>query len=152
MINGLCKSKRVDEALNLFEEMCRKNLVPDTVTYSTLIDGLGKSRRILCALELLGKMHDRGLPADIVTYSSLMDALFNIKQHDKALMLFNQMKESGTDLDIYTYNILIDGLCKSGRLKNGKRHFSRSFRERLSSKCDDIHHYDQWALQRGSAS
>ncbi|QHO12998.1 Pentatricopeptide repeat-containing protein [Arachis hypogaea] len=102
----------VDEALNLFEEMRRKYLVPNTVTYNTLIDGLSKSKRISCALELLVKMHERGPPADVVTYNSLLDGMFNIKQVDEALMLFKQMKESGIDPDIFTYNVLIDGLCK----------------------------------------
>ena len=36
--NGLCKTKRVDDALNLFEEMH-----PDTVTYSSLIENQGES-------------------------------------------------------------------------------------------------------------
>ncbi|XLS94655.1 hypothetical protein HN51_070663, partial [Arachis hypogaea] len=32
MINDLCKSKMVDDTLNLFEKMRRKDLVPDTET------------------------------------------------------------------------------------------------------------------------
>ncbi|KRH72804.1 hypothetical protein GLYMA_02G234500v4 [Glycine max] len=36
--NGLCKTKRVNDALNLFEEMH-----PDTVTYSSLIENQGES-------------------------------------------------------------------------------------------------------------
>ena len=39
-INGLCKIKMVDEAVKLFKEMGHKIVIPNTVTYSTLIDGL----------------------------------------------------------------------------------------------------------------
>ncbi|KAL1318445.1 hypothetical protein AAHE18_15G206600 [Arachis hypogaea] len=100
----------LDKALILFEEMPRKYLVPNTVTYTILIDSLCKSKRISCALELFDKMHDRGQTANIVTYNSLLNGMFKNKRLDKALMLFSQMKKSGIDPNIHTYRVLIDGL------------------------------------------
>ncbi|XLS59095.1 hypothetical protein HN51_008850 [Arachis hypogaea] len=85
--------------------LCRKNLIPNTVTYNTLIDGLGKSKRISHALELLIEMHDKGQPSSIFTYNFLIDAL---DWHSP---------------NIHSYNILIDGLRKSGKLKHAQEIF-----------------------------
>ncbi|XLT95030.1 hypothetical protein HN873_016692, partial [Arachis hypogaea] len=81
--------------------LCRKNLVPTTVTYNTLIDdGLGKSKRISRALELFIEMHDKGQPS-IFIYNFLIDALCKNLQLDKALVLFSKMEEIGIN-QIYT--------------------------------------------------
>ncbi|QHO43235.1 Pentatricopeptide repeat-containing protein [Arachis hypogaea] len=133
MINGLCKSKMVDEALNLFEEMRCKYLVPNTVTYNTLIDGLSKSKRISCALELLVEMYDRGQPADVVTYSSLLDGMFKNQQLDKALIgkfenakeIFQDLSMKGYRPNVRTYTIMINGFCKEGLLHEALELFSK---------------------------
>ncbi|RYR07835.1 hypothetical protein Ahy_B05g075300 [Arachis hypogaea] len=82
--------------------LCRKNLVPSTVTYNTLIDDLGKSKRISRALELFIEMHDKGQPSSIFTYNFLIDALCKNQQLDKALVLFSKMEEIGLN-QIYTH-------------------------------------------------
>ncbi|MCI36131.1 pentatricopeptide repeat-containing protein, partial [Trifolium medium] len=58
MINGFCKIKMVDEAVNLFNGMHCRKIIPNVVTYNSLIDGLCKSGRISYALELVDEMHD----------------------------------------------------------------------------------------------
>ncbi|PRQ34902.1 putative pentatricopeptide [Rosa chinensis] len=47
LINGYCKGKKIDQAYKIFNEMPRMELVPDTVTYTTLIDGLCICKRCL---------------------------------------------------------------------------------------------------------
>ena len=41
-MNGLCKMGNVKEAIKLFQQMKDSSLVPDVITYSTLMDGLSK--------------------------------------------------------------------------------------------------------------
>ncbi|XLT59953.1 hypothetical protein HN873_052557, partial [Arachis hypogaea] len=114
--------------------LCRKNLIPNTVTYNTLIDGLGKSKRISGALELFIEMHDKGQPS-IFIYNFLIDALCKNRLLDKALVLFSKMEEIGINqiythttyllmaydlpvrgycLDVQTYNIMINSLSREG--------------------------------------
>jgi pentatricopeptide repeat protein len=77
IINGLCKIKMVDEAMNLFEEMQSKKITPDTVTCNSLIDGLFKSEKTSFAPELVYEMHDRGQPANLTvcTYNIIINHL-----------------------------------------------------------------------------
>ncbi|GAU38657.1 hypothetical protein TSUD_292390 [Trifolium subterraneum] len=120
VINGLCKIKMMDEAMNLFKEMQNKKHIPDAVTYSSLIDGMCKSGRISHAWELLEEMHDRGQHANVITYSSLLHAL--CKNHDvgEAIALVKKIKDQGIQPDMHTYNILMDGLCKQGRFQDAQ--------------------------------
>jgi len=37
MINGLCKDRTIDQAMDLFQEICMWNVVLDIVTYHTLL-------------------------------------------------------------------------------------------------------------------
>ncbi|KAG5022238.1 hypothetical protein JHK85_018580 [Glycine max] len=64
LINGVCKSERIDEAVNLFKDMHLKNLVPDTITYISLVDALCRSGRISYAWKLVNEMHDNAPPLD----------------------------------------------------------------------------------------
>jgi pentatricopeptide repeat protein len=47
---------RIDDAMELFEEMKREGIERDTVTYNTLITGLGSVGRIDDAMELFEEM------------------------------------------------------------------------------------------------
>jgi len=49
----------VDEIVNLFKEMHSKNMVPNIVTYNSVIDGLCKSGEISDVWDLIDEMHDR---------------------------------------------------------------------------------------------
>ncbi|KAI4352134.1 hypothetical protein L6164_006415 [Bauhinia variegata] len=113
----------VDEALCLFKEMQQKNLVPNTITYNTLIDGLCKCGRISYVWELLDEMRDRGQPPDLVIYGLLLHAFCKNKHLDRAIGLFKQIVDQGLKIDVFTYNIIIDGLCKGGRLKTAQELF-----------------------------
>ena len=77
LINGVCKSERIDEAVNLFKDMHLKNLVPDTITYISLVDALCRSGRISYAWKLVNEMHDNAPPLDVINY---IDALYR-NQH-----------------------------------------------------------------------
>ncbi|KEH16830.1 putative pentatricopeptide [Medicago truncatula] len=102
IINGLCKIKIVDEALNLFTEMHCK---PNTVTYNSLIDLLCKSDRVSDAWKLLDQMHDRGQRPNVITYTSLLHALCKNHHVDKAIgQQFKSPRHSTRYTDIqYTY-------------------------------------------------
>ncbi|XP_058776584.1 pentatricopeptide repeat-containing protein At1g62670, mitochondrial-like [Vicia villosa] len=107
----------VDEAMNLFGQMHCRNIIPNVVTYSSLVDGLSKSGRISYALKLVDEMHVRGQPPNIITYNSLFDAL--CKNHlVEEIALLRKVKDQGIQPNLCTYNILIKGLWQSGRLKD----------------------------------
>ncbi|KAL3737592.1 hypothetical protein ACJRO7_019173 [Eucalyptus globulus] len=122
LINHLCKSRRVDDALEVFERICTKqeeglSCKPDTVIYNCLIDGLCKVGRLDEGAELLRKLTlQDGCKPNVITYNCLIDGYCKCCEIDKARQLFDQMSEEGVQPNVVTVNILVDGMCKFGRV------------------------------------
>ena len=92
LINGYCRSKRIDVAMHLFHDMSNKGLVLDVVTYSTLIDGLCRVERPQAALELFPKMRACGQHPNPRTYAILLDGLFKNKNFVEAMDCLKRWK------------------------------------------------------------
>jgi pentatricopeptide repeat protein len=60
LINCYCKRKMVDEAFKLFKDMPGIRLIPNTVTYNTLIGGLCDVGRSLDACKFVDEMQTNG--------------------------------------------------------------------------------------------
>ncbi|XP_009341118.3 pentatricopeptide repeat-containing protein At3g61520, mitochondrial [Pyrus x bretschneideri] len=126
VINFLCKSRRVDEALELFERMSRGgektdgiSAEPDEIMYNTLIDGLCKVGRQEEGLRLMEKMRlQKGCAPNTVTYNSLIDGFNKVGDIKRGRELYDQMKEEGIPPSVVTLNTLVDGLCRHGRLNS----------------------------------
>ena len=62
---GFVKIKlKIDEAMNLFNEVSNKGVTPNVVTYNTLIGGFCRVEGHKVALELFHKMQACGQPLD----------------------------------------------------------------------------------------
>ncbi|KAJ9178665.1 hypothetical protein P3X46_010532 [Hevea brasiliensis] len=125
LINGYCKSKRIDEAKKLFDEMPWKSLFPNSVTFNALIKGLWQVGWPRIAKELFKNMCSHGPQPNIATYRILLDGLCKQGDLDEALTLFKTMEKSQFKLDNVIYTILIDGLFKAGKFNDAKELFSR---------------------------
>ncbi|MFQ6643297.1 hypothetical protein Gotur_018594, partial [Gossypium turneri] len=98
MINGYCKAKRLDKAMELFHEISQTGLIPDTVTYSTLMQA----------------MRNSGVELNIVSYSILIDGLCKTGHIKVAKELFCELSINGLKPNVYAYAIMINGFCKEG--------------------------------------
>ena len=61
IIDGLIKEGELSKACALFHEMMQQGVVPDVVTYSSIIDGLCKARALDEAEVVLRQMIDSGV-------------------------------------------------------------------------------------------
>ncbi|KAG2252462.1 hypothetical protein Bca52824_082598 [Brassica carinata] len=119
LINTLCKSRRVDEALEVFQEMCGKRtddgdvIKADSIHFNTLIDGLCKVGRMKEAEELLVKMKtEEGCAPTTVTYNCLIGGYCIAGQLETAKEVVSRMKEDGIKPNVVTLNTLIGGMCR----------------------------------------
>ncbi|KAG4950985.1 hypothetical protein GLYMA_16G031800v4 [Glycine max] len=131
LVNHLCKARRIDEALQVFDRLRGKGgsnwvgVEPDVVLFNTLIDGLckvGKEEDGLSLLEEM-KMGNINRP-NTVTYNCLIDGFFKAGNFDRAHELFRQMNEEGVQPNVITLNTLVDGLCKHGRVHRAVEFFN----------------------------
>ncbi|KAK9005260.1 hypothetical protein V6N11_042703 [Hibiscus sabdariffa] len=123
MINGYCKVKRFDEAMEFFHEISQKGRIPDNITYNTLMQYMLQLRRVSTANEFLRKMLASGQVPDMVTCSILLNGLCKTGKLEEALEFFQALQNNGLELDIISYNMLIDGLCKAGILMLRRNYF-----------------------------
>ncbi|KAB2607879.1 pentatricopeptide repeat-containing protein [Pyrus ussuriensis x Pyrus communis] len=105
MICGYCSQRRLDVALQLFEEMMQGHC---------LIDGCFKSENMKSAFELHEEML-KSISPNIVSYSILIDGLCKRGLVEKASFAF------------HSYGILIRGYCKVGRTVEGLVLYERMF-------------------------
>lgn len=87
-------------------------MLPDVVTYSTLIDGYCKASRMQDALEVLDSMVERGILPDVVTYTTLIAGYCKEGEMEEAMKLHNEMIDKGMVPDPITYLVLSHGLDK----------------------------------------
>nr|XP_033517516.1 pentatricopeptide repeat-containing protein At3g61520, mitochondrial-like isoform X2 [Nicotiana tomentosiformis] len=121
LINHLCKSYKVDEAMQVFEKMGGSEsdgilVKPDLVLYNTLIDGLCKVGRQEEGFKLMEKMRlESGYEPNTVTYNCLIDGFCKAGEIERSYELFDQMKKGGVVPNVITLNTLLDGMCKHGK-------------------------------------
>lgn len=119
LINTLCKSRRVDEALEVFEQMCGKRtdggnvIKADTIHFNTLIDGFCKVGRMKEAEELLVRMKmEESCAPNTITYNCLIDGYCRAGQIETAKEVVSRMQEDGIKPNVVTLNTIVGGMCR----------------------------------------
>ncbi|KAL1161463.1 hypothetical protein V6Z11_A07G136000 [Gossypium hirsutum] len=124
---GLCESRRLKEAIELFEEMvvdrARKIIEfmknngcsPNLFNYSALMNGLCKEGSWEEAKQLFVEMKSTGLKPDTIVYTTLMNCLCRASRIDEVMPLLKEMKENKCEADVVTLNVLLGGLCRESR-------------------------------------
>ncbi|KAF7814319.1 pentatricopeptide repeat-containing protein [Senna tora] len=136
IINHLCKSRRIDDALGVLEEMRGKGgssgmkVEPDVVIFNTLIDGLCKVGRHEESLGLLEQMKTQSEHRpNTITFNCLIDGFCKAGNLDKAHELFDEMNKEGVLPNVVTLNTLVDGMCKQDKVSSAVEFFNEMQRK-----------------------
>ncbi|PNX90165.1 pentatricopeptide (PPR) repeat protein [Trifolium pratense] len=92
VINGFCKIKMVDEAINLFNEMHSRKIIPNVVSYTTLIDGSCNVGRLEDALEIFKDLLVKGYNLNVYTYTIIIKGFCKTGMFDEALTMLSKWK------------------------------------------------------------
>ena len=66
--------------MEIFKHMRKQNVVPDVITYNTLISACEKGKKTERALEIFDNMQQQGIVPDLITYNALISACEKGKQ------------------------------------------------------------------------
>lgn len=108
------KSKDLDGAQKLFDEMLQRGVKPDNVTFSTLISCARVCALPEKAVEWFEKMPAYGCEPDDVTYSAMIDAYGRAGNVDMAFALYDRARTEKWRIDAVTFSTLIKIYGKSG--------------------------------------
>ncbi|KAK9138897.1 hypothetical protein Sjap_009491 [Stephania japonica] len=119
LIKGACGNGCFDDALCLFDEMVKRGIAPNEVTFATLVSALCRELRVEEAVRLkedmVGLFH---LRPNVFLYASLIKGFCEVGRLDSALKVKEEAlldKELGADSAIYT--TLIRAFFKYDRKK-----------------------------------
>ncbi|KAF6164588.1 hypothetical protein GIB67_032816 [Kingdonia uniflora] len=117
LITNLCKIRKTEEALNLFERMAEWGCSPDSTTYLVLIRSLFQAARIGEGDEMIERMKSAGFGEflNVNEYYGFLKVLCGIERIDHAMKVFSKMKEDDCMPRVKTYDLLVGKLYAHGR-------------------------------------
>ncbi|XP_047307800.1 pentatricopeptide repeat-containing protein At4g16390, chloroplastic [Impatiens glandulifera] len=101
------KNKDLTGAENLFDEMLKRGVKPDKVTFSTIISCARVSSLPEKAVEWFEKMPTHGCEPDDVNYTVMIDAYGRAGNIEMALKLYDRARAEKWRIDAVTFSTLI---------------------------------------------
>ncbi|KAF7120110.1 hypothetical protein RHSIM_Rhsim13G0117400 [Rhododendron simsii] len=118
----LCKEKRIKEVRELMGKMLKDGkLLPDQVTYNTLIHMLTKHGHSDDAVVFLKEAEERGFLVDKIEYSAIINSYCREGRIDRAKELLGEMITKGCSPDVVTYSAVVHGFCRIGEVDEAKK-------------------------------
>jgi pentatricopeptide repeat protein len=114
LINGLCKTYRVERAHEVFDEMLRKGCSPNRVTYNSFVRYYSVVNEVDKAVKWMREMVARGHGgATSSTYTPIIHSLCESGRISEARQFIIEMAESGHLPREHTYKLVKDEIEKA---------------------------------------
>merc|ERR1719321_61248 len=116
LLDGCAKQHRIEQALQLLEQMKESGTAPSNYTLSILVKLMGRSRRLNQAFTIIDELCAlHGFRPNIQVYTCLIQACIHNRQMERALALHDTMiEEAGCQPDQKLYSVLARGCLTSG--------------------------------------
>ncbi|CAN6888982.1 unnamed protein product, partial [Brassica oleracea var. botrytis] len=157
LIRGYCDLRRVEEAVELLEEldaalsllddMYLINKHADVFTYTTLVDALGKKGRIEEATELMKKMLHKGIDPTPVTYRTVIHRYCQMGKVDDLVAILEKMLLRQKCRTVY--NQVIEKLCGLGKLEEADKILGKVLRTASTSDAKTCYVLMEGYLKKG---
>jgi len=121
LLKVYCHSKMHHKACDLYAEMQRNGVKPDTVVYGSLIRSAVECSRLELARQLF---KESGNP-DLLNYMSLIRAAGREKDVPKAMALLEELEHSPAGADITAYNCVLEVCATSCALDEAEKLMKR---------------------------
>ncbi|XP_010260497.1 PREDICTED: pentatricopeptide repeat-containing protein PNM1, mitochondrial [Nelumbo nucifera] len=118
LISNLCKIRKTEDALKLFERMGEWGCYPDSTTFLVLTRSVYQAARIGEGDEMIDRMKSAGFgdALDKKAYYGFLKILCGIERVEHAMKVFARMKKDGCQPGIKTYDLLMEKLCAHGQV------------------------------------
>ncbi|KAJ6748847.1 hypothetical protein OIU79_029850 [Salix purpurea] len=115
LIKALCKKNDVENALKVFDEMPTMGMIPNLVTYTTILGGFVSRGDLVNAEKVFSEIFDKGWSPDAITYTVLMVGYCKQGRLSDAIKVMDNMEYNGMEPNEITYGVMIDAYCKEKR-------------------------------------
>ncbi|XP_073022835.1 putative pentatricopeptide repeat-containing protein At5g08310, mitochondrial [Primulina eburnea] len=128
VIDGLCKSDKLDMALDLFYDMDPSGCKRDLLHFNNLIQCLSNGDRLDECFDLLNMMRKSEFQPNHFTFNAIFGCLCRRVDFAGALDMFKEMRANGHQPWIKYYTLLVKKLCEQGKAVEA-RNFLADMRE-----------------------
>merc|ERR1712124_187023 len=95
-IKEMCKQRKgLSQAFRIFEDIQKQGVIPDVITFNTLILACAKNNKVDGARKLFKMMRGQGLVPNVKTYEALIAACTKGGELTYALELYAGMEQEG---------------------------------------------------------
>ncbi|MFS7979044.1 putative tetratricopeptide-like helical domain superfamily [Helianthus anomalus] len=121
VLGCLNRNGKIEKSFELFRHMKHDGLVPDVVTYSTLLSGCAKVQEgYTKATELVQELKHKGLQMDSVIYGTIISVCASCNQCKEAERYFNLMKIEGHVPNVFHYSSLLNAYSVDGNYEKAE--------------------------------
>ncbi|KAK9705864.1 hypothetical protein RND81_07G087900 [Saponaria officinalis] len=117
IIRGFAKLGWWSKCREFWEEMDRKGVRKDVVSFSIYMDVQCKCGKPYKAVQLYKEMRRKRMKLDVVVYNTVINAIGLSEGVDFSIRMLREMKDLGYEPNVATYNTIIKLLCDNGRMK-----------------------------------
>ncbi|CAK9327662.1 unnamed protein product [Citrullus colocynthis] len=121
VLTGLCKSRRIGEAVRLYNGILLDYTGVDAHIHTVIIDGLIKAGKCHSAIRVFRTNLLEENSLDVVSYSVAIRGLLMVGRDTEACNLYNYMKEVGINPNGHICNIMLSSFCKEKNFESVKQ-------------------------------
>ncbi|CAL0332357.1 unnamed protein product [Lupinus luteus] len=123
-VKAFCELGKLQEAYLFMLESENNGIIPDVVTYTTLISVFYKNRRWEIGNGLWNRMVLKGCMPNLATFNVRIQFLVSARRAWDANTLMDLMQRVGVAPDEITFNLVMKGFCQAGFIDMAKRVYS----------------------------
>ncbi|RZC88048.1 hypothetical protein C5167_004230 [Papaver somniferum] len=137
MLDGLCKNRKVDEAIELVKSMEGNGILANIHICTIPIGCSFQAGELEYAKKLFNQIPKKGLAPNVVTYTAVIDGLFLNNMLLEANLLIIEMEENGCLRDARAYDTIINGFLVANETTKAL-YFLHKMRERNFAPSDSV--------------
>lgn len=114
LIDGCCKTNRIERALELYDDMIKRGCIPNRVTYNSIVRYFSVANEVDKAIEMLRRMErlNHGVPTSS-SYTPIIHSLCESGRFKDARDFLVEMVQRGSIPREYTYKLVCDAIASS---------------------------------------
>ncbi|XP_076948826.1 uncharacterized protein LOC143621199 [Bidens hawaiensis] len=115
---GACvNAKKFDKVDGIFKEVSKRiNVVPDVVSYNTVIKALCETGAFEDAGLVFEEIGKKGLRADLITFNTLLNGFYGNGRFVDGEKFWEKMTDAGVSPDVRSYNARLVGLVSEKKV------------------------------------
>lgn len=135
VLTGLCESRRMDEAIHLYNGILLNYTGVDAHIHTVIISGLIKVGKCHSAIRMFRKILLEENSLDVVSYSVAIRGLLMVGRDTEACNLYNYMKEVGINPNGHICNLMLSSFCKERNFESVEQMLHDMIDLRMEMSC-----------------